>query len=139
MNKTTKNLQNAKQIVLRLKELLGCKRDLQLAELLGISPTTLSTWKSRNSMDYHLVIEFCSGKNFDLNYVLLGITSNSVGNGFEKYDDSIFAKLKAQFENQIEDVKSVRIELEQLLEKIKTKDEIDRAKTRIKKVKGAQT
>ncbi|MCL4639383.1 MAG: helix-turn-helix domain containing protein [Olivibacter sp.] len=42
-------------ILSRIKFAYGIKSDLKLAEFLGIPPTTLSSWKRRNTIDFDLL------------------------------------------------------------------------------------
>ncbi len=70
------NSQNAIIIIDRLKNLLEIKSDSALAEFLNIRPNTLSTWKSRNSVDYSAIIEVCKLYEIDLNFLFLGQSQN---------------------------------------------------------------
>lgn len=67
---SSKKLHNAKEIIDRLKLALKLKTDTELAKYLGISQSTVSTWKSRNSLDYELVIAKC--KHVNLHWLLTG-------------------------------------------------------------------
>lgn len=56
----------SKQDVLnRLKEAYNIQKDIDLAELLGISKSTLSNWVSRDSLDYDRVFSKCEHINID--------------------------------------------------------------------------
>lgn len=46
---------SSKEVIERLKIALSLSSDNALAETLGVSKTTLSNWKSRNSIDIPLV------------------------------------------------------------------------------------
>lgn len=56
---------SSKDIVERLKIGLGLSSDNALADALGISKTTLSNWKSRNSLDFSLVFSNCEQLSAD--------------------------------------------------------------------------
>lgn len=58
------------KIIREIKLYLGFKNDTELADFLGIKQNTLSTWKSRNTMDYDLVISKCDF--IDANWLLTG-------------------------------------------------------------------
>ena len=58
------------KIIKEIKLHLGFKNDTELADFLGIKQNTLSTWKSRNTMDYDLVISKCDF--IDANWLLTG-------------------------------------------------------------------
>lgn len=57
-------------IIKELKSHYNLGSDTDFANFLGIAPTTLSSWKSRNSMDYDLVYSKCVGIN--ANWLLTG-------------------------------------------------------------------
>jgi SOS-response transcriptional repressor LexA len=49
---------NLDSVLAKLKKVLKCKNDLQLAEALGgISPSTISTWRKRNAIPYDRIEE----------------------------------------------------------------------------------
>lgn len=56
---------SSKEMIERLKMGLELPSDNALAELLGISKTTLSNWKSRNSIDIPLVFSKCEQLSID--------------------------------------------------------------------------
>lgn len=61
---------HSNNVLRRLKVSLGIKTDLQLAEYFDIKPTTISSWKSRNTLDYQKIIEKC--ENVNLNWLFKG-------------------------------------------------------------------
>ncbi len=54
----------------RIKKAYSLKSNAKLAAFLGIPPTTLSSWYSRNSFDLDLIYEKCV--DIDLNWLLTG-------------------------------------------------------------------
>ena len=48
---------NVTDIVKRAKEVMGFKTDVELANYLGVSRSTLSNWCARNSIDFPLLLE----------------------------------------------------------------------------------
>jgi len=62
---STENTQYVKKILSRLKEVYNLRYDSELANLLGVKQSTLSTWKSRNNIDYDLIFAFCENINID--------------------------------------------------------------------------
>jgi hypothetical protein len=69
-----KSSHNANLILDKLKTELKLSTDLALANYLGVNPSTISTWKSRNTVDYALIIAKC--KNIDLNWIFLHNANN---------------------------------------------------------------
>lgn len=56
---------NSKQILNRAKTAFNISSDVQLAEILGVSKSTLSNWKARNSIDYTILFTKCKQINLD--------------------------------------------------------------------------
>ena len=52
-------------ILSRIKKAYNLKNDAMLAKFLGIKPSTLSGWYSRNTIDFDLMFEKCKQINFD--------------------------------------------------------------------------
>ena len=61
---------NVTDIVKRAKEDMGFKTDVELANYLGVSRSTLSNWCARNSIDFPLLLE--KMKEVDYNWLLVG-------------------------------------------------------------------
>jgi phage repressor protein C with HTH and peptisase S24 domain len=57
-------------IINEIKLHLGIKTDTEFANFLGVTQPTISTWRSRNSIDYDLIIAKCN--NIDANWLLTG-------------------------------------------------------------------
>lgn len=70
-----------KLIISRIKSAYNLKSDSKLADFLGIPPTTLSSWKARNSIDLDIIHSKCVDINW--NYLIKGI-----GEAFDKKDES---------------------------------------------------
>ncbi|MGS2763335.1 LexA family transcriptional regulator [Sinomicrobium sp. M5D2P9] len=64
---STKILTETTALLKRLKELIGIRTDVELSEVLGIKPNTLSTWKKRNTLDYKKVLTACYNYRLDIN------------------------------------------------------------------------
>lgn len=61
---------NKSLILNDIKTHLGFKTDTDFADFLGIKQNTLSNWKSRNTIDYELIITKCDDIN--ANWLLTG-------------------------------------------------------------------
>ncbi|WP_158960409.1 helix-turn-helix domain-containing protein [Myroides fluvii] len=88
---------DANDVIVRLKQLLGFKTDLELANLLNIKPNTLSSWKVRETLRYDKVIEVCKQYKIDLNELFL-VHPNTVYKG--ALDDRIVKMISV--DHQIE-------------------------------------
>jgi hypothetical protein len=60
-------------ILERVKELLTLKTDLQLSDYLKVKPGTISSWRSRNSIDFQRIFDICKENKFNLNYIIWGM------------------------------------------------------------------
>lgn len=57
-------------IIERLKNAYNLKTDAKLAEFLGIKSNNVAMWKTRNTLDYQLIITKCN--DIDLNWLFTG-------------------------------------------------------------------
>ncbi len=57
-------------ILNEIKSHYGIKNNVGFAKFLGIAPTTLSNWYSRNNIDYELLSTIC--EDINMNWVLTG-------------------------------------------------------------------
>lgn len=60
-------MQNINSVIAKLKEAVDCKTDVELAKVLSISPSTISTWKKRNSIPYDKIEDV--SKRFQIPFV----------------------------------------------------------------------
>lgn len=63
---------SANDIITRLKSALKIKSDAELADVMNITASGLSTWKRRDSVDHNAIIEVCVKNNIDLNGIFVG-------------------------------------------------------------------
>lgn len=63
---------SAKKILVRLKKMLKVRTDIELSKIMDVSPSTISTWKKRDSLDYSLVLDICKLYKIDLNFLFNG-------------------------------------------------------------------
>ncbi len=59
------NLQNASSVLKRIKVAYNLNSYGELAEYLGVSPGTISAWKTRDTLNYKLILDRCSDLDFD--------------------------------------------------------------------------
>ena len=84
------------EVLSRLKSALSLKTDRSLAEYLGVTPSVISTWKSRRIGDWELIIEKCYD-SVDFNYIIRGEFSQNENKVAEL---SILRKRVLQLEEQ---------------------------------------
>ncbi len=77
-------MQSVAEVIKKLKSLLGIKTDLELAKLINVKPNTISSWKSRETLQYDTIIELCKQRNIDLNDVFFHRYEVSFNNGNDK-------------------------------------------------------
>lgn len=61
---------DSREILDRAKVALNATSDMQLADMLGISKSTLSNWRARNSLDYAILFSKCEHINY--NWLITG-------------------------------------------------------------------
>jgi len=91
--------QNATFLLNRLKSVKDFKTDLELATFLGVKQNTLSSWKSRGSVDYDLIISKCD--TLDLNWLIRGDSDSLPGiKKLPRYKGKLVSVGVPYFENQ---------------------------------------
>ncbi len=68
---------NILDIIKRIKYLKGFDNELQVAEALGISSTSLSNYKKRSAIPYGPIITFCIRENINVKWIFTGMKENS--------------------------------------------------------------
>jgi transcriptional regulator with XRE-family HTH domain len=123
-------MQHANKIIYQLKIILNLSTDLELANFLNISPTTLSTWKSRNSIDYKMIINLCDEHNIDLNKLFLDkeILIKSQNNPFDMLIKAITEEVEKRLSTQLDELKATNELIYDLLDKEDVKRKIEEAK-----------
>lgn len=61
------------EVLERLKIALGSASDRELAQQLGVAPSTLSNWRARNSTPYPLCELVAAERRLSLDWLLLGV------------------------------------------------------------------
>lgn len=65
---STRNLQSVDFILDKIKEKENLTTDVELAEFLGRKPGTISAWRTRETLDWELILTKCSGYVNELLY-----------------------------------------------------------------------
>lgn len=73
---------NKRDVLHRIKLAYKLNSDVELAAMLDIPSTTLSSWKTRNSIDWDRIFTKCEGISFD--YLIYGSGDIFVANEVEK-------------------------------------------------------
>lgn len=90
-----KKSQNVNFILDRIKSKLGLDTDLALAKFLEVKPNTISSWRSRNTLDYELIIAKCD--KLDFNWLF----SQNANIEYEEYKSSfLVADNQEQYHNK---------------------------------------
>lgn len=63
---------NFEQIILRIKESTGLKKDNEIARILGATDANFSRWKTRNKIPYEQIVDFCLKYDIDIKFILTG-------------------------------------------------------------------
>jgi len=64
-------IHSSKEILTKLKVMLGVKSAKELAAIFNVKPNTISSWKKRNTLCYVKLIEVCNLYEIDLNELFL--------------------------------------------------------------------
>lgn len=64
-------IHSSKEVLTKLKIVLGVKSAKELAAIFQIKPNTISSWKKRDSLCYSKLIQVCNQYNIDLNELFL--------------------------------------------------------------------
>ncbi len=111
MRRKKRKLQSATGIINQLKHMFKLNTDLEVANLLGVSPTTLSTWKYRNSIDYKMIIAFADEHLIDLNKLFLNkeIHVRLANDPFENLIDVISEAVEQRISSRLEEIKATNV------------------------------
>lgn len=74
-----------KKVLKTLKHKLKIKTDKELSGIFGVKPNTVSSWKTRNTIDYERLIAICRNHNLDLNELFYPLERGHRYNTGRKY------------------------------------------------------
>lgn len=80
--------QGGKNIIKRLIHLFGVGNRLQLADLLGVTQGTLSTWMTRDSTPYEILIRVHLATGVPMEYLCFGINDDDSKVDLSRFDKS---------------------------------------------------
>jgi len=81
-------------ILNRLYEELGIKKDNEFCKKYDIKASTLSSWKKRDSVPYEVIEEISQNENLSLDYILLGKKDYQNDNSIEINGDKNKSKIE---------------------------------------------
>lgn len=82
--------QSADAVIDRMRQALGPKSDADLARALGVPPSTVATWRHRNSVPYEHCVAIAANRGVNLNWLLLG-----------QNEDDRYSKLNIELDLQL--------------------------------------
>lgn len=112
-------------IINELKNYLNIKTDSEFAKFLGLKQNTISSWKSRNSLDYDLIISKCDQIN--ANWLLTGegemLKSKVLNNNLEPDDN--FEEIQGLTDVALYDVQLLEEKLKKANKRIKILEDLN--------------
>ncbi|MGL4582498.1 MAG: LexA family transcriptional regulator [Flavobacterium sp.] len=77
-------MKSSESVIKKLKQLLGIKTDLELANILEVKPNTVSSWKSRETLQYEKIMNLCKEHKIDLNELFFSNTHKVFNTDLQK-------------------------------------------------------
>lgn len=118
-------IMNKALIINELKNYLNIKTDSEFAKFLGLKQNTISSWKSRNSLDYDLIISKCDQIN--ANWLLTGegemLKSKVSNNNLEP--DANFEEIQGLTDVALYDVQLLEEKLKKANKRIKILEDLN--------------
>lgn len=71
---------NFEEILLRIKDITGKKKNKEIAILLKTTETTFGKWVSRGKIPYEQILNLCIENDYDIKYIFYGIRQNGIMN-----------------------------------------------------------
>ncbi|MBE9482013.1 MAG: helix-turn-helix domain-containing protein [Bacteroidetes bacterium] len=65
-------MQLSSKIIDRILKYKGFKTDIKLAKHWKVAPTTITSWRTRNSIPFKKIIAFCEDEGVSLDYIFTG-------------------------------------------------------------------
>jgi len=77
------------QILIRIYDFKGFKKDFEFCEFYNIKPNTLSTWKKRNKIPYELIEDISQNENISIDFILNGKVQNEPIKSLDTQNETI--------------------------------------------------
>jgi hypothetical protein len=84
-----------REILDRIKQRYNLVNNTELSKFLGISPSTLSNWYTRNSIDFDIIFTKC--EHLNLNWLLTGKGSMLIDDNQQPPDEHLIEESKPVF------------------------------------------
>ena len=81
------------EILTRLYEKMGVSKDSEFCKKLDLKPSTVSSWRKRNSIPYEMIVGLSQTEDFSLDYVINGKHSKELNYKYELI--SLITKLES--------------------------------------------
>ena len=65
-------MRSASEILDDIKKWKGITSDADLARIFDVKPSTVTTWRTRDSVPFDLIVAFCEREGFDIHAILTG-------------------------------------------------------------------
>lgn len=85
----------------KLKSYLSLDKDGELADAMGVNVRTYASWKSRNTIDFILLLDFCKKNNISLDRLFEFDTQNAIREPKTQYESENLSKFEV-LENRVE-------------------------------------
>jgi len=72
----------AREILVRIGTIIGSQANYRIAEALGVPPQATSTWKSRNSIPWEHLYDFCRREKVSLRWLISGEEEDILPKGY---------------------------------------------------------
>ncbi len=115
----------------RIKTAYNIRTDYELAKHLSIAATTVSSWRSRNSIDFDIIYAKCEQINW--NYLILGVGPYFIQCG-EQNDKTTCQPNNAAFYSEVELLRSLAERNDQLAAILNL--EINRLKSELERIRN---
>lgn len=81
---------NPAHLIERMKEVCGCKTDVQLAEMIGVSELLFYRWRTRNTFHKEIVLALAYSKGVSINHLLFGKPASMISAQLEETEMETF-------------------------------------------------
>ena len=139
-------MNTSSDILDRIMDFKSLRSDNKLADILNVSPNTVSTWRKRNSTPFIKIIEFCDHEGISLDYILTGegemIREDKRGSLYNKVEDEdpeiaeLLSRTMEILKSNTDYSASLSANIRSFHHAVKTENRLDTLEAEIKSVKN---